>query len=146
MKSLPSALRLLALPALALLGVSCGSKDEVAANPYASNPYYGPQTYGNATQGSTASTSSYGDGGYVAPAPAPVAPAPVDYSGGYAAPAPAPAPSYGSTAGGTHTVTSGDTLFSLSRRYGTTVPAIKTANGLSSDLIRIGQTLTIPSV
>jgi LysM repeat protein len=143
MKSLPSALRLLALPALALLGVSCGSKDEVAANPYASNPYYGPQTYGNASQGSTAST----DGGYVAPAPAPVAPAPVDYSGGYTAPAPAPAPSYGSTAGGgTHTVTSGDTLFSLSRRYGTTVPAIKSANGLNSDLIRIGQTLTIPRV
>jgi LysM repeat protein len=144
MKSLPSALRLLALPALALLGVSCGSKDEVAANPYASNPYYGPQTYGKASQGSTASTN---DGGYVAPAPAPVAPvpAPVDY--GYVAPAPAPAPSYGSTAGGgTHTVTSGDTLFSLSRRYGTTVPAIKSANGLNSDLIRIGQTLTIPSV
>ena len=141
MKLLPSALRLLALPALALLSVSCGSKDEVAANPYASNPYYGPQTYGNANQGSTAST----DGGYVAPAPAPVAPAPVDY--GYTAPAPAPAPTYGSTAGGSsHTVTSGDTLFSLSRRYGTTVPAIKSANGLNSDLIRIGQTLTIPSV
>ncbi len=38
----------------------------------------------------------------------------------------------------------GDTLFSISRRYGTSVQAIKTANGLLSDYIYAGQHLTIP--
>ena len=43
-----------------------------------------------------------------------------------------------------HTVARGDTLWNISQRYGTTVNAIKSANGLSSDLIVIGQTLRIP--
>ena len=43
-----------------------------------------------------------------------------------------------------HTVRWGDTLYSLARRYGTTVEAIRAANGLRSDRIRIGQTLKIP--
>lgn len=38
----------------------------------------------------------------------------------------------------------GDTLFSISRRYGTTVPAIMTANGLTSEYIYAGQRLIIP--
>lgn len=38
----------------------------------------------------------------------------------------------------------GDTLWSLARRYGTSVDAIKIANGLTSDLIQIGQILNIP--
>ncbi len=38
----------------------------------------------------------------------------------------------------------GDTLFSISRRYNTTVAAIKTANGLVSDNILPGQQLIIP--
>jgi len=45
---------------------------------------------------------------------------------------------------GTYTVVSGDTLNKLSSQFGTTVSAIKSANGLTSDLIRVGQTLTIP--
>ena len=44
----------------------------------------------------------------------------------------------------THTVVKGETLYGLSRKYGTTVAKIKSANGLSSDLIRIGQKLKIP--
>lgn len=51
------------------------------------------------------------------------------------------APSSGSFA---YTVQSGDTLWQLSRRYGTTVDAIKQLNGLTSDLILIGQVLKIP--
>lgn len=43
-----------------------------------------------------------------------------------------------------HTVARGDTLWNISQRYGTSVNAIKSANGLTSDLIRIGQTLRIP--
>ncbi|MFN8597496.1 MAG: LysM peptidoglycan-binding domain-containing protein [Anaerolineae bacterium] len=47
--------------------------------------------------------------------------------------------------GQTHTVQSGDTLFSLARRYGTTVEALRTANRLSGDLIYVGQVLIIPT-
>ncbi len=54
-------------------------------------------------------------------------------------PAPQPAPS-----ARYHTVAAGDTLYSLSRRYGTSVTAIKSANGLSSDLIVNGRRLKIP--
>jgi LysM repeat protein/lipoprotein-anchoring transpeptidase ErfK/SrfK len=38
----------------------------------------------------------------------------------------------------------GDALFLISKRFGVTVDQIKQANGLSSDLIRAGQTLKIP--
>ena len=43
-----------------------------------------------------------------------------------------------------YTVRVGDTLWELSRRYGTTVEAIRELNGLTSDMIYIGQTLLIP--
>ncbi|MCC6455443.1 MAG: LysM peptidoglycan-binding domain-containing protein [Caldilineaceae bacterium] len=43
-----------------------------------------------------------------------------------------------------HTVVDNDTLYSLSRRYGTTVEAIMQANGLNSNRIYVGQRLTIP--
>lgn len=50
---------------------------------------------------------------------------------------PAPAsPSY-------HKVKTGDTLFNISKKYGTTVDALKRANGLTSDLIRVGQSLRL---
>jgi len=38
----------------------------------------------------------------------------------------------------------GDTLYALARRYRTTVDAIRRANGLGGDLIRVGQVLAIP--
>lgn len=44
-----------------------------------------------------------------------------------------------------HTVVSGDTLFSLARRFNTTVQDLQQANNLTSNLIRIGQQLIIPS-
>jgi LysM repeat protein len=44
----------------------------------------------------------------------------------------------------THIVHYGDTLFSLARRYGTTVDAIKRANGMWNDTIYIGSKLCIP--
>lgn len=43
-----------------------------------------------------------------------------------------------------YTVRSGDTLWLLSRRYDTTVDAIKRLNGLVSDALSIGQVLKIP--
>lgn len=45
-----------------------------------------------------------------------------------------------------HTVVRGDTLYNLARRYGTTVNTLKRLNRLTSDLIRIGQVLTLPNV
>lgn len=43
-----------------------------------------------------------------------------------------------------YTVRSGDTLWLLARRFGTTVDAIKQLNGLTSDMLNIGQVLKIP--
>lgn len=44
-----------------------------------------------------------------------------------------------------YTVRPGDTLWLISRRYNTTVDDIKRLNGLTSDLLNIGQILRIPS-
>lgn len=43
-----------------------------------------------------------------------------------------------------HTVKSGDTLSGIARRYGSSVAKIKSANGLRSDMIRPGQSLSVP--
>lgn len=43
-----------------------------------------------------------------------------------------------------YTVKSGDTLWQLARRFGTTVNAIMNLNGLTSDLLNVGQVLQIP--
>ena len=55
----------------------------------------------------------------------------------------------GGTGGGTgvreYTVRAGDSLWLIARRYGTTVDAIKSLNGLTSDLINVGQVLKIPA-
>ncbi len=44
----------------------------------------------------------------------------------------------------TYVVQSGDTLNGIAIRFGTTVAAIKAANGLTGDIINIGQVLIIP--
>jgi hypothetical protein len=43
-----------------------------------------------------------------------------------------------------HTIKRGDTLSSLSRRYGVSIQAIKRANGMKSDLLIDGRKLVIP--
>ncbi len=48
------------------------------------------------------------------------------------------------SSGRKHVVKSSDTLYSLAKRYGTTVDKIKKANGLTSDVLRNGRTLDIP--
>lgn len=52
--------------------------------------------------------------------------------------------STGRSTGTKHLIKRGDTLSGIARKYGTTVAKIKAANGLKSDLIREGRTLTIP--
>ena len=48
-------------------------------------------------------------------------------------------------AGRSYTVRKGDTLSHIARRHKTTVTAIKRANNLTGDLIRIGQKITLPN-
>ncbi|MCH5234868.1 MAG: LysM peptidoglycan-binding domain-containing protein [Muribaculaceae bacterium] len=45
----------------------------------------------------------------------------------------------------THLVSKGETLSTIAKKYGTTITAIKNANGLKNDNIRAGQTLKIPA-
>lgn len=59
-------------------------------------------------------------------------------------PSPNPTPGAGASSFD-YTVRSGDTLWLLANRYGTTVDAIKQLNGLTGDSLRIGQLLKIPS-
>ena len=57
-------------------------------------------------------------------------------------------PAGASTGGGSYfeyTVRPGDTLWLLAQRFGTTVDAIKSLNGLSSNILNIGQVLRIPN-
>ena len=44
-----------------------------------------------------------------------------------------------------HKVRSGDTLWSLARRYGTSVDGLRRANGMRSSRLRAGQVLTVPA-
>ena len=133
---------LLALLVLPILGVSCKSDDPYAtsSDPYATS--YGADT-GYNPYGTTPTAPTYPQ--YEAPPSA--APDPYAYQAP-ATPEPSysPPPSYSAPASSSksHTVVRGDTLYSLSRRYGSSVSAIKSANGLSSDLIVIGQRLSIP--
>ena len=49
----------------------------------------------------------------------------------------------GASAAEKHTIQPGDTLWSISQQYGTTVENLKVANGLNSDMIYAGETLNI---
>jgi len=55
-------------------------------------------------------------------------------------PKPAPAP----TSGLTHTVSQGETFWSISRRYKVPIATIKSVNSKTSDLLKAGDTLRIP--
>ncbi|MGC9520642.1 MAG: LysM peptidoglycan-binding domain-containing protein [Anaerolineae bacterium] len=64
--------------------------------------------------------------------------------GGAPAPAPSPNPDPPATSDGYYVVKAGNTLFSIARWYGTTVNALRVANGLTSNTIYVGQRLRIP--
>jgi LysM repeat protein len=91
-----------------------------------SSPSPSPSAPNSAAGTSVAPTASLAPPGSLAPSPTPTAPASV-----------AATPI-------SYVVQSGDTLGLIAARFGTTVDAIKAANGLSSDVINVGQRLTIP--
>ena len=140
---------------LGFFGVSCKSNKTAQNGGYNDGAYVGDQSgeYDNVyetgggdnydtysyEENSNGSSYNYESNDYSSsPAPSQPTYTPAPSKPTYT-PAPAPAPTSRS-----HTVQRGDTLFNLSRRYGTTVSAIQSANGLSGDLIRIGETLMIP--
>ena len=43
----------------------------------------------------------------------------------------------------THTVVSGDSLWSISKTYNTTIDLIKSLNNLTTDLLNVGQELKV---
>lgn len=141
-----------ALAAVALS--SCGTSDpeykewkkqkqaQSADNPYGA-PAAGANPYGTPQAGGDAATTRDAEG--TAPYQ-PLPGVPPAGAGAAAAPeAPAAAAGAGASAGGvSHTVVSGDSLWGLARKYGTTIEAIQAANGITDTTIRTGQTLTIP--
>ena len=51
--------------------------------------------------------------------------------------------SYASRGASTHTVQSGEGLWRIARNYGLTLEELKALNGLSSNVIRVGQVLKV---
>ncbi|SKB05463.1 LysM domain-containing protein [Prosthecobacter debontii] len=164
---MPTAARLLSLAAVCSLLASCqnGQSSLGGNDPYVSN--YGNDGGYNPYPGQTGYAQSGVGGGYSAPSYTPP-PAPVE-ADPYAFHAPSSAPKTTSSSSsakktttsssskpkstpkstakkssGSYKVAKGDTLYGIARKRGTTVAKIKSANGLSSDLIRPGQTLKIP--
>jgi LysM repeat protein len=66
-------------------------------------------------------------------------------AGGAAAPTETPGASTGAGGGEIYVVKSGDTLTKIAQMHGTTVRALKAANSLTSDHIKVGDKLKIPA-
>jgi len=64
--------------------------------------------------------------------------------GAQASPAPSPDDRADRPATRTYEVRAGDTLWGIARRYGVSMDAIRRANDLEGDAVRLGQTLVIP--
>ncbi len=150
----------LLLGAVSLFGVSCNSTKTAQSDPYSGATYGSPagadpyasseydnvyesgagQTYDNASTYSGG--SSYGSDGYYQDSGPAYTPPPTTPS--YTPPAPTYSPPATTSSSRSHTVVKGDTLYNISKRYGTTVSAIQRANGINGDLIRLGERLVIP--
>ncbi|MEX0698039.1 MAG: M23 family metallopeptidase [Dongiaceae bacterium] len=159
MRSVESAFRSRAFGQVALVVLLAGLTAACSGSKRLSEPFF---------TGSTENQRQIiGDGSAYQSMPAPVAgnavaradlPPPVDYGPAYAATSPEPIPQAAyappaapiteaptlAVAGGTYVVQTGDTLYGIARRNGTTVANLVSLNGLASpESIRIGQTLRV---
>jgi LysM repeat protein len=125
-------MRPLTLAATALLAF-CTSSCELLKPKEAAAAAYDPYGQQSNPYGQTAAPNPYGS--YEQPQ---TTAAPSPYT------APSQAYSGAADSGRTVTVQSGDTLTSIARRNGTNVAALRSANGISGDLIKIGQKLNLP--
>lgn len=127
---------LASLAVLPVLFVSCASKsggeDYDVSNPYAA-PDYGDDT-GTPYQSTDVNPAYESPAVYEDTAPATVSPA-----------APQTRPSAPTAAAKSHTVVRGDSLWALSKKYGVSVDAIKSANGMTKDTVVLGTTIQIPA-
>jgi len=109
-----------------------------ASNPYSQTPAANPYSQAPAPNpyGQTPAANPYGS---YEPAQTSTTPAPSPYNS-------TPAYSGGASAGSGRSVVvkSGDTLTAIARRNSTSVAALKSTNGLTSDVIKIGQKLNLP--
>jgi len=165
-----TALRFIALSATCLALASCENMKKsggTSSDPYASN--YGTDGHYNPYPGQSGYASSSTPKYQTPPAPPSLPPEPpanpYAFSGTKkVTPSSTPSTPKKSTAssssakkkstpsktaakkssGSRYTVVKGDTLSSIARKKGSSVSKIKAANGLKSDLIRLGQTLKIP--
>lgn len=164
-----TALRFIALSTTCLALASCeNTKKSSSSDPYASN--YGNDGHYNPYPGQSgyaSSTPKY----QTPPAPPPSLPAqpeppanPYAFSGSKkvtpTTSSPTPQKTVASSgsakkstpskstakksSGSRYTVVKGDTLSAIARKKGSSVAKIKSANGLTGDLIRLGQSLKIP--
>jgi murein DD-endopeptidase MepM/ murein hydrolase activator NlpD len=139
--------------------VDAGGNYRVVGREYKNAPpsYGQPPRYGQQPSYAPEPPPSYGPGPQsYAPAP-PYSQPPPSYPSQpsyvpqppYAEPAPVPRKTayqpLSEPAGNTIEVQAGETLFSIARRHGVSVPALRDANNLTSDAVRPGQRLTIPA-
>lgn len=108
--------------------------------------YQQPQTYRTQPQNTYPAPQPV----YQQPAPRNYAQAPLPRNRVYQAPVNNPViyaamPNVTGAGPAVHTVIKGDTLYSLSKRYGISLANLKSANRLTSNLISVGQRLSLPN-
>jgi LysM repeat protein len=124
---------ILALSLFPLLLVSCanqGGEDYDVANPYAAPDY--DDVTGIPTLPSDVNPAYEQPAVYEDTTPA------------YTPPAYTP-PSAPAATAKVHTVVRGDSLWSLSKKYGVSIDSIKQANGMTRDIVVLGSKLKIPA-